>query len=219
MLIKESLWVKEKINELNFSKGTKFLNFGAQNNNYLKYQKYIQENVYEPIIKKKYKLINFDLKPGNGIDIYGDLRDLTIFYKLKRLDCECVLLFNVLEHLYDISSFVNLLSKLMDRGDIIMITVPYKFPYHEDPIDNGFRPKPDELIEMFKDFIPLDSKIIIDHKYIFYLCTNYRVLLKFLFRLLTPFYKYKKWKTNILPKLLWMFKNFQVSCVILKKIR
>lgn len=217
MLINESIWIKEQINKFEFKEGTRILNFGAQDINYLKYQKYIVENVYTPLEKKKCKIINFDLKPGTGIDVYGDLSDENVFQKVKDLKCEYILLFNVLEHVDNVKLFVSLIKKLLNEGNIIMITVPFNYPYHEDPIDNLLRPTPGEIKEMFEGFILLEERIITDYKFIYYLLTNYRLLIKYVIRLSTPFYKYERWKTNIIPKLKYLFSSFKVSGVILKK--
>src|SRR5205085_4736707 len=38
---------------------------------------------------------------------------------------------------------------LLPPGGFLILTVPYRFPYHEDPIDTMFRPSVEELAQLF----------------------------------------------------------------------
>ena len=109
------------------------------------------------------------------------------------------------------------IEDLIATRGIILISVPFSFPTHYDPIDNGFRPKPNEIANLFPNCEIIDSEIVVDYDYLYYLSTNWRGSLKFIARLFTPFYRYERWKNTILPKLKWLNKPYKVTCVILKK--
>ena len=218
MLIKESQWLASAVQDLDLQPGCKILNFGSKNKAALKYQPYIEENLYNPLKTKGLKIINFDLFPGEGIDIHGDIFDDGIFRSLKNKSISAIFLFNVLEHVKDIKSICNKVESLIARGRYILISVPYKYPRHFDPIDNMFRPTPVEIKELFTNCEEVRSEIVKDFGYSYYLKTNRLVALKFLFRLMTPFYKLNVWRNTIITKLKYLNVDFEISCLVLKKI-
>jgi hypothetical protein len=70
--------------------------------------------------------------------------DYTKFETLKDLPrCELVTCCSLLEHVDDISTALQAVGSLAD--DWIIVSVPWKFPKHDCPIDNGWRPSPDDL--------------------------------------------------------------------------
>ena len=218
MLIKESIWLASAVQNLDLQPDCNILNFGSKNKTALKYQPYIEQNLFIPLKANKLKIINFDLSPGAGVNIYGDIFDDSTFYSLKDKSISAIFLFNVLEHVEDIRGICNRLESLIAPGGYILISVPYKYPRHFDPIDNMFRPTPLEIKELFTNCEEVRSEIIKDFNYSYYLKTNKLIALKFLFRLITPFYKFNVWRNTIITKLKYLNVDFEISCLVLKKI-
>jgi SAM-dependent methyltransferase len=69
---------------------------------------------------------------------------------------------NLLEHVEDIDLVIKNLVKITRSGGHILITVPYKYKIHLDPIDNGFRPTPQQIVDRFNNVVDtiIDSHII-----------------------------------------------------------
>jgi SAM-dependent methyltransferase len=217
MLDKEAMWIGENLAVLSLNHNSIVLNFGSQNQKYNKENKYLQEYVINPI-KNKCQIRNLDLQTDEGIDYSGDLYNDDFFLKMKAIQFDCVLLCNVFEHVTNIEVLANRVSELIKPSGFIVFTGPYKYPVHYDPIDNGFRPEIEEVSGLFRNFNIIKGDIIKDHTYSFYLFRDFKNMLVTCLRLLTPFYKFEKWKTVVLPKFKWWNKQFEVTCVIMKKI-
>ncbi len=212
MLIKESEYLGRLINNLDLPRNSKILNIGSQSNRYLKEKPHIYANIISISNSKGFKVINFDLFPGDGIDIFGDIYDSKVFSQLIKMDFDAIYLFNVLEHVIDVNEFAFKVESLMSSGKHLLVSVPFKYPRHFDPIDNGFRPNPNELNRMFRRCIMLENSIIIDYNYCYYLFSSFKKFISTLIRLLSPFYKYNKWRNIVIPRFLWLNKNYQISC-------
>jgi hypothetical protein len=57
--------------------------------------------------------------------------------------CEMVTCLSMLEHVVDIDSALDNLCSLVTKW--LVVSAPYNYPEHHCPIDNGWRPSPDEL--------------------------------------------------------------------------
>lgn len=142
---------KEKVNSV-LDVGSSDLIFRS------KKQPFIEKNIFFPLKRFGCCIYHLDAKSGEGIDIVMDaieLRHLNITFDL-------VLCFNLLEHVSNIPIVITGLGKVTRNGGYLLITVPKRYPYHADPIDNFFRPDCKTLENIFKDnFIPILSKRII----------------------------------------------------------
>ncbi len=218
MLIKESEYINNIIENIKVPREAKILNIGSQDNKYLKANCHIIENVINPAQKKGFEIINFDILPGEGINIHGDIFDNRIYKRLTNLNIDVIFLFNVLEHVIDIKSFIEKVEGIVNKDGFIFVSVPFKYPIHFDPIDNGFRPNVEELGTLFEKCTIQDGKIVIDYSFNYYLFRSIKSFFSGVARLLVPFYRFKKWRTVVVPKFFWINKTFCVTCVLLKKI-
>jgi SAM-dependent methyltransferase len=218
MLIKEAIWLGEAIHSISLRAGAVFLNFGSQTERYNKENSHIYRYLLNPI-KKNYTLKNFDIRAGKGVDIVGDIYDDSFFLKFKEKKFDCILLCNVLEHVTNIKLLCNRISELLKPGGIILFSGPYSYPIHYDPIDNGFRPTVDQVCELFPNFKIIRGEIITDYTYSYYVMRSFKRFFNTILRASTPFYKYKKWKKVVIPKFKYWNRNFQVTCVILRKVQ
>lgn len=216
MLINEAKWISEIISSLPSKKGDVFLNFGSQSLKYNNENRHLIQFVINPLMKK-YDLRNLDIKTGPGIDYSGDINNDSFFNQLKLIQFDGVLLCNVLEHVTNIGKIAWRVGELTKPGGYLIFTGPYKYPVHYDPIDNGFRPEINEVVSLFEGYQMVQADIVTDFNYSYYILGSFKQFVLMLLRVVTPFYKYKKWKRVILPKLLWWNKAFMVTCVLMKK--
>ncbi len=217
MLIKESLWIKDIINNLNLASGVKILNIGSQNEKYLKQQYYIKENIIDTCAKKGYQIVNLDIKSGKGVDFVGDICRKEIQIKLKEKKFSVIFLFNILEHVTNIRSICNSMEEILPKGGYLLFSGPYIYPKHLDPIDNLFRPESNDLIKYFNALDIVEESILKDYTYFYYLSRNWRLFIGTFIRILSPFYKFNKWRTIVIPKLRYLNRNYEVTCVLLRK--
>jgi len=217
MLIKESLYIKEVIKNLDLPSGAKILNIGSQNEKYLKQQYYIKENIFNTCADKGLQIVNLDIKPGKGVDAARDICREEIQLKLQKIRFSAVFLFNILEHVTDIQSVCSSIEEIVPKGGYVLFSGPYIYPKHLDPIDNLFRPKPKDLKQYFNALDIVESTILKDYTYSYYLYRDSRLFIGTLVRILSPFYKFNKWRTVVIPKLRYLNKNYEVTCVLLRK--
>jgi SAM-dependent methyltransferase len=216
MLINEAKWIGAIIPSLPLTKESIVLNFGSQSLKYNNENKQLMDFVINPL-KERCQLRNLDVQTGPGIDYSGDLFDDVFFKKLKLIRFEGVLLCNVLEHVTNIEELARRVGELIKPGGFLIFTGPYQYPVHYDPIDNGFRPEVDEVVGLFAGYQKVKGDIITDFNYSYYMLSSCKQFSLMLLRVVTPFYKYKKWKRVVLPKFLWWNRAFMVTCVLMKK--
>ena len=149
-----------------------------------------------------------------GVTIVQDLSQKNAFSFCNNLKgSKLFILANVLEHIPK-KAHAELLNKIyskMKSKDGLIISVPYDYPYHADPIDNMYRPSPNEL----KKLLPLtwlQGEIVSAGSYREeFLNMNG---LKKIRRLLKPLWilqKPKKWLEN--HRLFYLFKQYQITIV------
>jgi SAM-dependent methyltransferase len=151
MFIEEALWINEALNEVKPSESNPVIaNFGSSTLYFRTVkQPHIHKYIIHPLKKKNWQIINIDIKKEEGVDVAADIADAA-FGKEYSNTFSLTLCTNVLEHVENISAVVNNLLAVTKKNGYILVTVPYKYRLHYDPIDNGFRPKPAEIVSLFK---------------------------------------------------------------------
>jgi hypothetical protein len=143
-----------------------------------------------------------DLSQPNSLSFCDHLKGSKLF-----------ILASVLEHIPKKAhvEFLNRIYSKMKSKDGLIITLPYDYPYHADPIDNMYRPSPNEL----KKLLPLtwlEAEIVSAGSYREeFMQMN---TLKKIRKLLKPFWifqKPSKWLEN--HRLFYLFKNYQITIV------
>lgn len=162
MFAEESEWIRDAISRLDSSKIKEVGNVGSSSLDFrTKIQPHIHNNIIAPMEKNGANVIHIDLKEEQGVDEIGDITSLSFGEKFSN-QFDLVLCTNLLEHVVDINLVVQNLIKAVKNNRYILITVPYKYRLHFDPIDNGFRPTPNEIANLFDgtNFSIETSKII-----------------------------------------------------------
>ena len=134
------------------------------------------------------------------------------------MNIQSVICSNLLEHINNREEISKIISSIVPKNGYLFVTVPYKYPYHRDPIDTMFRPNIQELSSLFPDFKIVNGEIL-PGGYLVKSTTTTPILytLAMLIRLILPIYQPLRWFDS-LKYALWLFKDISVSCVVLEKV-
>ena len=225
MLYEEAKWIGEKL--LNLSKeGYKILNIGSSTT-YARTisQPHMDKYIFAPLRKNNSVITHTDIINDEGVDIVGDLTNKYFVEELKSQKYDFVLCSNLLEHLEEKEFIVKAIEEILPPGGRAIITVPYNYPYHLDPIDTMYRPNVLELRNLFKD-LNFDFGNIVQGRsyrenafqknYFQQLTPQPKLFLRLFLRLFFPFYKFRVWNYTF-TSFVTMFRKFSVTCVVLRK--
>tara|TARA_B110001452_G_scaffold75358_1_gene61086 strand:+ start:1835 stop:2533 length:699 start_codon:yes stop_codon:yes gene_type:complete len=228
MLYEEAIWLGEQLKAYTSSE-SKLLNIGSSTLTFRTIeQPHMAKYIFQPLETKGAFVVHSDISTDEGVDLIGDFTDPKFIQLLSEKQFEIVLCCNLLEHLEDRSLLVNALNKIIPTNGCLVLTVPYQYPYHMDPIDTLYRPSVDDLLKLFSGFEKIEGEIITARRYVLsqgvvkfhknyfqQLKESPKLMLRLFARSFIPFYKPKMWLITI-KDLLRIFKPFQVTCVILK---
>ena len=216
MLYEESLWFK-KIIQKHTPSNTLVLNIGSSTKEFTEVlQPYIKANLIDEFIKKNCTVKNIDIKHAEGVDLVGDVTDPSFVAQLKALNASFIICSNLLEHLSERTKFCYALTEIMNPNTKLIVSVPFSFPYHEDPIDTMYRPNLSELQNAFPKLIQIEGEIVDCGSFLDFSHKNHSFLKKyFSFIKLSiaaaiSFLIYRK----KFEKLSWIFKRISATCVI-----
>ena len=212
MFLEESLWIKSILLKFSKNETSPILNIGSSSKEFREIrQPHIYKNVFQPLENRGVKIFHIDIKESEGIDFVGDIGNSFFRENLKKLKPKFIICSNVLEHVPDLEKFCIALKDLAQENCNLIITVPYKYPRHNDPIDNLYRPSTSDLMNKFYEYYEVETKIIkIKNKF------KPLNFLKLFFRLLMPFYKFKNWISAI-DLFFYSFREKSISCICIRK--
>lgn len=219
MFREEAKWLANIIYSLNHNSVFPMLNIGSSNKKFREQeQPWIDELLFKPARSKGYSVIHTDIKNDIGVDLVGDLCNVDFLKQLSEMNIQSVICSNLLEHINNREETSKIISSIVPKNGYLFVTVPYKYPYHCDPIDTMFRPNIQELSSLFPDFKIVDGEIL-PGGYLVQSTTTTPILyvLAMLIRLMLPIYQPLRWFDS-LKYALWLFKDISVSCVVLKKV-
>lgn len=200
-------------------KSLKVLNIGSSTGKFRSEQQpHINRYLFSNLEEANIEVIHQDIKDGDGVDFVGDILDTRVQKELKKLKPNLILLNNVLEHIHENerNEFIHAIQSIAPKGTYILVSVPYSYPLHLDPIDSYYRPSPKELVVDFSGNISVEEWVIDSETYFQELVReSYGYLLKLAVRIFLPFYKFKVW-ICILHRFLWVFRPYKVTIVLLK---
>ncbi|MGD9015131.1 MAG: methyltransferase domain-containing protein [Candidatus Omnitrophota bacterium] len=172
MFREESLWIKDKLNQLDLPAASDILDVGSSTKKIREtIQPHIDKNVFLPLRKKGYHIAHMDKKSGDGIDIVGNIEDSGIVNEIGR-DFKLVICTSLLEHVTDVEKTAENIVHLVSQGGYLLLSVPYNYPKHADPIDTLYRPSDrqlQELLSKFADIKVIYSDILVIRDWAYYL--------------------------------------------------
>jgi len=219
MFREEAKWLANIIYSLNPNSVFPMLNIGSSNKKFREQeQPWIDELLFKPARTKGYSVIHTDIKNDIGVDIVGDLCSIDFLKQLSEMNIQSVICSNLLEHINNREEISKIISSIVPQSGYLFVTVPYKYPYHCDPIDTMFRPNIQELSSLFPEFKIVNGEIL-PGGYLVQSTTTTPILytLAMLIRLMLPIYQPLRWFDS-LKYALWLFKDISVSCVVLEKV-
>jgi hypothetical protein len=225
MLIPEAKWFAARMKALPDEALFPLLNLGSQTGEYRRTeQPWLLRYVFEPL-QRRGKVVHSDLQSGEGIDLSGDLSDPAFREQLKGMRFQSIVCSNLLEHVVNRDEFVRHITPILPAGGLLFVSVPYRFPYHPDPIDTMYRPTPDELAALFPGTEVVDKAIVRCGTYSSHLMRCFwwspkRMLGKFIPRRMPALAQSKQAEAGSPVKRLfpWLFRSFRASCLILRKV-
>lgn len=116
-------------------------------------QPFIDELIFRPLRERGVSVVHADLKQDDGVDVTVDFTDASAREQLRNHvgDIRTVVSCNMLEHLtIDPEEAAEHLLDLVAVDGYLVVTVPHRYGFHADPIDNGFRPTPQQLADLFQ---------------------------------------------------------------------
>ena len=151
MFREESIWIKNALLKLKPTGGNnEVANIGSSTEHFRKViQPHIHQNIIATLESNGWRVLHVDLKKEPGVDLVADVTSPG-FAEPFANRFALTICTNLLEHVEDISLVVKNLIAITKPGGHILITVPYKYKKHLDPIDNGLRPTPAEIYELFR---------------------------------------------------------------------
>ena len=151
MFRQEAIWIQETLSSIQpLAHNNKVANLGSSSVYFRQtVQPHIHQHIIAPLVQKQWSVINIDIKKEDGIDLIADITKAS--YSIENADqFALTLCTNMLEHVENIGIAVqNIYSSTVVNG-FILLTVPYKYKKHLDPIDNMFRPTPTEIYNLFR---------------------------------------------------------------------
>ena len=181
---------------------------------------HIERSLMRPLINRGVQILNMDLKDAPGVDIVGNVLDRAVRSRIVSNGVKAILCNNLLEHVTDVQAMCNALAETCPPGGTLCLSVPYAFPFHPDPIDNGFRPS---LSDLERIFTPLgfrveDGEVVTFGTYGQSILSNPMLLLRDAYLMsLLPFNREKR--QVFFGNYAFLFKTFKVTCVLLTKIK
>lgn len=218
MLIEEAKWFNQEIQSMDDSIVFPMLNVGSSTDKFRKNkQPWIDEYIFNPARKKNQLIQHLDVKQAPGVDIVGNLIDPNFLRRLSKMKFKSVFCTNLLEHVVNKEEIGRILVSIIPAGGYLFVSCPFKYPRHPDPIDTMFRPGIQELASLFPYTDVVSGEIVATRvTYSKYITRSPLVLTKTIIRIFLPFYKPKSWFIAV-NKLRWLFRRFQVTCIVLRK--
>jgi SAM-dependent methyltransferase len=217
MLLEEARWLNRHLSKLSPNDLYPMCNIGSSTAHYRQVeQPYIEKYLFEPARIRNLKVIHVDAKPAAGIDVVGDLTDPSFLAHLAEHNVRSVMCCNLLEHVTDRAVVSDAVLSILKPGGYLIVTVPYRFPYHADPIDTMYRPTVQELLALFAGTSLHKAAVVRGSRFAYEMHGNYRALCRMVARATVPFYRPRRWWAT-LQRLAEIVSGYKVTCVILRK--
>lgn len=217
MLVEEARWLYRHLSTFDPDHLYPLCNIGSSTEYFrCTEQPYIDKYLFAPARKQSRKVIHVDMKPAPGVDLVGDLTDPNFLTQLAGLNIRSVMCCNVLEHVRHRELICHSILSVLRAPAYIIATVPFDFPYHEDPIDTMYRPNVSELVGLFPGTSICRAKILRASRFEYEMKRNYWDLSGLILRSAAPFYRPRSWWRSI-ETLKTLARGYRVTCVILRK--
>jgi hypothetical protein len=217
MLMTEAKWIGKVLDQLGTEKVSPLLNVGSATSAFRqKVQPWIDQEIFAPLRKRDVLVHHLDVQDGDGIDLRGDLTDDCFMAELCARGYRALLCSSLLEHVLAPAAICVKLERLVPVGGYLIVTVPYRFPYHPDPIDTMFRPELADLARLFPQCRLIHGEVLDCGTGWDYVERDLRVLFAKAKRRLAGLREHGgvKGTASFLP---WLFRRFRTTCALLQR--
>lgn len=220
MRVEEAQDISTRVRALNLQAGTVCLNLGSSTKQFREIdQPHIHRLLIAPLEASGIIFVHCDMKSDEGVEMVGDVLAPEFQNRLVQRGAGLLLCCNILEHLTDPQAFATACANLVRPGGYAVVSVPLSYPYHPDPIDTMLRPTPEEIARLFPGWTIVHGAQVTSGSFWSELMAHRggaSRLLAHLARVLLPFYRPQNW-VPMAHRLLWLFKPYKVSVVLLHK--
>jgi SAM-dependent methyltransferase len=145
MFVDEARWLQQVLAGLKLAARQKVLDIGSSSSNFRTVvQPHIDRYVYAPLREQGVLVAHLDARSEPGVDIVADITTL----EGVATDFDVVICTSLLEHVVDRANTARNICRVVKPGGTLILTVPRRYPIHEDPIDTGYRPTAPQLSEL-----------------------------------------------------------------------
>lgn len=156
MFHQESQWIVESLTPMAHAIRTA-IDVGAGSDRYANRSQ--NRSVYTFLAQHAIALSTLDNDPKSRCNYHHDIAEVVDLSRLMPT-FDLVLCTSVLEHVTDLQQAKRNLAGLVKQGGYLLVTVPNKYPPHQSPIDNGYRPTAGELESLFGELSVVCSETI-----------------------------------------------------------
>lgn len=220
MRIEEARRIRELIYDLKLPPRATILNIGSSTGYFREIvQPHIDGELIRPLINIGYQVIHSDIKADEGVDVVGDVLLPEFRNSLKIHRADLVLCCNIMEHLTNAADFAKACEQLIRPGGYLIVTVPYSYPYHKDPIDSGMRPTPSEISALFPGLDLRVGEIVVSTTYLDDSLRSKggaKIMFASFVKTFLPFYNSSGWRSRA-HRFLWLFRPYKVSLALFQR--
>lgn len=145
MFLDESLWIRAALDRARLDAGMTVLDIGSSTLAFRTViQPHIDANVFSPLRRRGISPVHLDARAEPGVDIVADVTQLNGVNR----SFDVVLCTNLLEHVVDRATTLHNVKRVVAPSGLLLLTVPHRYRLHQDPIDTGFRPSAEALVEL-----------------------------------------------------------------------
>jgi SAM-dependent methyltransferase len=220
----EARYIGSLLNSLDADQLSPAINLGSSTLHFRRVaQPHIEKEIFEPLRRRGIKVVHADLKAAEGVDVVGNIYDAQIKQTIVDVGAKLVICCNIIEHVTDPAEFMRICASLVRPGGKLLVTVPFSYPYHPDPIDTYLRPSPVQVARLIEGFELIDARVLKDTTYLQDLRREKslpqlaRYFAIHLAKFLWPFSDFSAWRARY-HRYLWLFRPYQTSCVLLTKV-
>ncbi len=210
MFAEESLWIRDVLSVSYRVERGRALDIGSADREFReRVQPHIAANVHAPLLARGWRIAHLDLDPGPGVDYAVDLCAGPLTVPPAGETFDLVLCCNILEHVRAREPFLDNVARLVRPGGRLLVTVPKRYPRHDDPIDTMYRPGIRRLVADVARAGPFEVReagVIPILEPGAYARRSGRRLERFM-----PWRTYPKWRRWLAPM------RWQVACVLFER--
>lgn len=221
MRIEEAKWLARRLAQIDSVSISPVLELGSSTLNFrMNKRPHIDQLLHRPLRERSVRIVHSDFKRDEGVEIVGDIFDSAVQAQIRRVAPRMILCCNMFEHVTDRSALARFCVEMLPAGGYMVFSGPYSYPYHPDPLDNMFRPTPAEVVALFPNFDIIAAEIVGSKSWCGELLERPaqipRVAAESLFRLVRFWVGQERYLADN-HRLLWLFRRFRITCVILRK--